>query len=96
MATYIALVNQTDQGIRNVKDIPQRNAAFMSMAEKMGIAVQGVYYTVGEYDIVVVMEGTDEAIAAALLKVGSIGNIRTQTMRAFSLEEIRKVIDRMP
>jgi uncharacterized protein with GYD domain len=96
MATYISLVNFTDQGIRTIKESPDRYAAFKSMAEKMGVSVKGVYYTVGQYDLVIVAEGTDEAVTAALLKVGSLGNARSQTLRAFSFDEMKKIIGNLP
>jgi len=96
MATYVTLANFTDQGIRSVKESPDRLAAFRAMADKLGITVKSVYYTVGNYDIVTVVEGSDEAVTAALLKLGSLGNVRTQTMRAFSPEEIKAVISKMP
>jgi uncharacterized protein with GYD domain len=96
MATFITLCNFTDQGIRNVKESPDRFAAFKAMGEKLGVAVKGVYWTVGHYDIVVVVEGSDEAVTAALLKVGSLGNIRTETLRAFSADEMKKVIGTVP
>jgi uncharacterized protein with GYD domain len=96
MATFIALVNFTDQGIRNVKDSPDRSDAFRSLAEKLGVTVKNVYWTVGHYDIVVVMEGSDEAVTAALLKVGSLGNVRTETLRAFSADEMKRIISKMP
>ena len=54
--------------------------------------MKGAYYTVGNYDIVIVTEGTDEAAMAALLKVSSLGNVRTQTLRGFSVDEIKKII----
>ena len=95
MATFISLVNFTDQGIRNVKDSPARYEAFRAMAEKLGAAVKSFYYTVGHYDLVVVLEGTDEAVTAALLKVGSLGNVRTQTLRGFSLEDMKKIIGKI-
>jgi uncharacterized protein with GYD domain len=91
MATFITLVNFTDQGIKNVKDSPARFDAFKTLAEKLGVSVKSVYWTVGHYDIVVVVEGSDEAVTAALLKVGSLGNIRTQTLRGFSAEEFKKI-----
>ena len=94
MATFISLVNFTDQGIRNVKESPDRFAAFKTMAEKRGASVQGIYYTVGEYDMIVVIEGTDEAATAAMLKVGSIGNVRSHTLRA--LDEMKKILGSMP
>jgi len=92
MATYVTLANFTDQGIRNVKDSPDRLDAFRAAAEKAGVTLKSVHYTVGSYDIIVVMEGADEAVTSALLKLGSLGNIRTQTMRAFSPEEIKGII----
>jgi len=92
MATFISLVNFTDQGIRSVKESPDRYAAFKATAEKSGVSVKGIYYTVGRYDLVLVGEGTDEAVTAALLKLGSQGNVRTETLRGFSLDEMRKII----
>lgn len=95
MATFIALVNFTDQGIRNVKDTVDRFSAFKSTTEKLGITVTSVYWTVGHYDLVLTIEGSDEAVTSALLKVGSFGNIRTQTLRAFSADEMKKIIGNM-
>ncbi len=96
MATFISLINFTDQGIRNVKDSPDRYEAFKALAEKVGGTVKGVYYTMGHYDMVVIVEGSDEAAMTAMLKVGSLGNVRTETLRGFSLEEMRKIIGKMP
>ena len=96
MATYVVLANFTDQGIRNVKDSPDRLGAFRAMAEKLGVTMKSVHYTVGAYDIVTVVEGSDEAVTSALLKLGSLGNIRTQTMRAFAPEEMKTIVDKMP
>jgi uncharacterized protein with GYD domain len=96
MATFISLLNFTDQGIRNVKDSPDRYEAFRAMAEKLGVMVKDLYYTVGHYDVVVVMEGSDEAVTTALLKVGSLGNVRTETLRGFSLDDAKKIIVKMP
>lgn len=96
MATYVTLANFTDQGIRTVKDSPDRLGAFRTMAEQLGITIKSVHYTVGAYDIVTVIEGPDEAVTSALLKLGALGNIRTQTMRAFSSEEIRAIINKTP
>jgi uncharacterized protein with GYD domain len=96
MATFITLMNFTDQGIRNVKDSPARYEAFRTVAEKLGVTVKSVYWTVGQYDVVLVMEGSDEAVTSALLKVGSLGNVRTQTLRGFSAEEMKRIISKMP
>ena len=95
MATFISLVNFTDQGIRNVKDSPDRLNAFRAMAEKMGVSVKSVYYTVGNYDIVLVAEGSEEAVTVALLKVGTHGNVRSQTLRGFSPDEMKQIIGNM-
>jgi uncharacterized protein with GYD domain len=96
MATFISLVNFTEQGIRHVKDSPDRYEAFRAMAEQLGVRVKDLYYTVGRYDIVAVMEGSDEAVTTALLKVGSLGNVRTETLRGFSLDDMKKMVGTMP
>lgn len=97
MATYISLLNFTDQGIRDVKDSPGRFEAFKAMAAELGITVKSVYWTVGQYDMVLTLEGPDtESAAAALMKTGSLGNVRSQTLRGFSEEEMRQIIGKMP
>jgi len=96
MATYISLINFTDQGIRSVKESPNRAEAFTGLATKLGLSVKSMYWTSGNYDLVVVTEGSDEAAMAALLSVGSLGNVRSQTLRAYSASEIKKVIGLMP
>lgn len=96
MATFITLLTFTDQGIRNVKESPGRVQAFKKMAESVGVSVKNVYYTLGTYDLVVVTEGDEEAAMATLLRAGSLGNVRSQTMRGFSVEEITKIMSRMP
>jgi uncharacterized protein with GYD domain len=92
MATFISLLNFTDQGIRNIKDSPDRYGAFRASAEKLGVTVKGFYYTVGRHDMVLIMEGTDEAVTAALLKAGSLGNVRSETLRGFSVDEAKRII----
>ena len=92
MATFISLLNFTDQGIRNIKDSPDRSGAFRASAEKLGVTVTGFYYTVGHHDLVVIMEGTDEAVTAALLKTASLGNVRSETLRGFSVDEAKRII----
>ena len=96
MATFISLVNFTDQGIRTIKESPERAMAFKAMAEKAGVQVKGLFYTVGNYDMVLIGEGSDEAVTAVLLKVGSLGNVRSQTLRGFSVEEMKKIINAIP
>jgi uncharacterized protein with GYD domain len=96
MSTFVSLLNFTDQGIKDVRESPRRYEAFRVMAEKLGVTVKSVYYTVGSYDLVVTLEGSDEAVTAALLKTGSLGNVRSQTLRGFSVEEMKKVVGMMP
>ena len=96
MATYITLMNFTDQGIRNIKESPDRLAAFRMMAEKLGLTIKSVHYTVGNYDMVTVTEGSDEACMSAALKLGSLGNVRTLTMRGYSPEEMKTILNKMP
>jgi uncharacterized protein with GYD domain len=92
MATFISLVNFTDQGIRSVRESPDRYTAFKATAEKLGVNIKAAFYTVGHFDAVFVAEGSDEAVTAALLKLGSLGNARTETLRAFSIDEMRKIV----
>ena len=96
MGTFIGLISLTDQGIRNVKDSPRRFEAFRAMAEKLGVTGKDVYYTLGPYDMLVIMEGPEEAVTAALLTVSSLGNVRSQTLRGFSLDDIKGIISAMP
>ena len=95
MPTFIILINLTDQGTQNVKESPQRFEAFKEMAEKKGLKVKDVYYTMGQYDMVVIMEGPEEAAMSSLLKVASLGNVQLQTMRGFSVDEMRGIISTM-
>ncbi len=96
MATFITLVNFTEQGIRNAKESPSRAAAFAQGAEKLGVTVKDVYWTVGHYDVVAVIEGPDdETITSVLLSLGSQGNVRTESLRAFSAEEMNGIIGKM-
>jgi uncharacterized protein with GYD domain len=95
MPTYVSLVHWTEQGIKNYKDTMKRLEDFTKLAESMGGRVREALYTVGEYDIVVVTEfPDDETATAGLLRVGSLGNIRTNTMRAFTADEMGGIISR--
>ena len=96
MATFISLLNFTDQGIRNVKESPNRAEAFTAMASKLGLTVKSIHWTTGSYDLVVVTEGNEEAGVAALLSAGTLGNVRSQTLRGYSAAEFKKIISLMP
>ena len=96
MASFVVLVNFTDQGIRNVKDTLVRAEAFKELARAAGVTVKDMYWTLGQYDIVAICDGPDDETAMALiLSVGSFGNVRTQTLRAFSAAEMGKVLGKM-
>ena len=95
MPTYVSLIHWTDQGIKNYKDTTSRAEDFIKLVENKGGRVRETLWTVGEYDLVTVTEfPDDETATAALLQVGSLGNIRTNTMRAFSAEEMGSIIRR--
>jgi uncharacterized protein with GYD domain len=89
MATFIVLMNWTEQGVKGVKETTGRYEAFKSASGGLGIDVKGIYWTVGAHDIVLTIEGSDQAVMTALLKLGAQGNVRTQTLRAFTLEEMK-------
>ena len=67
MPTFVSLVNLTDKGVQNIKESPQRVEAFKAMAEQAGIKIESVYYTQGQYDMVTIMEGPEEATMVAFL-----------------------------
>jgi uncharacterized protein with GYD domain len=92
MATYISLINFTDAGIKSIKDSPKRAQAFRDMAQTKGVKVLSIHWCLGRYDLVVIMEGEDEAIAAVGLTSGSLGNIRTETLRAMDQETFGRVL----
>jgi uncharacterized protein with GYD domain len=94
--TYIVLGQFTDQGIRNVKDSPKRAEAMRAMATRTGVTVKDVYWTLGQYDIVTVVDAPDDtAVTAMLLSKGSLGNVRTHCLRAFNVEEMGKILGKM-
>lgn len=97
MATFIVLASFTEQGIRGVKDSPKRAEAFKALAAKAGAKVKDIYWTLGHYDIVSIVEAPDAAAATSLsLAVGSLGNVRTETLTAFSAEEFGRILGKMP
>ena len=97
MATYIMLINYTDQGIRNIKDSPRRADAARQALSDMGGEMKELYMTMGGYDLVVVAEApSDDVMAKFALTVGSQGNVRTTTLKAFSEAEYRGIIESLP
>lgn len=96
MATFIVLASFTDQGIRNVKDTTKRADAFMELAKLLGATVKDVYWTLGQYDIAAVVDAPDDALVTALgLTLGKSGNVRTQTLRAFSRSDMEAILGKV-
>ena len=96
MATFIVLAGFTDQGIRNVKETINRAEAFKEMAKKSSITVRDLYWTLGQYDVMAVCEAPDDEAATAFsLSVSSRGNVRSQTLRAFSFDEMKMILGKM-
>ncbi len=97
MAKYISLVKYTAKGIENVKESPDRLDGFKQLCESMGAKVEGFYLTMGQYDLVVIVDApTPEAVSKIILATGSGGAVRTETLPAFSEEEYRKIISELP
>ncbi|WP_447983872.1 GYD domain-containing protein [Nitrospira sp. Nam74] len=93
MATYLIQINWTDQGIRNIKDSPKRLDAAKKTLKDLGGEVKGFYMTQGASDALLIVDvPTDEALANFVLKVGSAGNVRTSTVRAYAEDEYRRII----
>ncbi|MFN8007882.1 MAG: GYD domain-containing protein [Terriglobia bacterium] len=96
MTTYVLLLNFSEQGICKVKETAKRAEAFRKMADKVHARVKEVYWTLGSYDGVLILEAPDEATATSLaLSLGSLGFVRTQTLRAFSGKEVGRFLAKM-
>jgi uncharacterized protein with GYD domain len=93
MPTYVVLMNWTDQGVTSASQTVDRYEAANDDLAQHGVTIKDIYWTIGPYDIVAIVEaGDDETATAGLLRLGSQGNLRTCGMRAFSAEETRAVI----
>ncbi len=93
MATYITLLNYTDQGIKNMKGVPERALAARQALESMGGRLHAYRLTLGEYDAVVTIDAPDdEAYATFVLNIAAQGNLRTTTLKAFSEEESFRIL----
>ena len=96
MPTYVSLLNFTDQGVKSVKDTVKRSEAFKASAKKHGCTVKEIFWVHGHYDAVTIMEAPDDTSATALsMSVAKLGNIRTQTLRAFSAAELAKILEKV-
>lgn len=97
MATYISLCNLTDQGIRSIKDTTKRADAVKEAASKFGAKMPQLFWTQGQFDLVAIIEAPDDASATAFgLAIAAGGNVRMQTMRAFSKDEMTGILAKLP
>ena len=97
MPSYLSLINWTDQGIRNVKDSPQRYDAFKQAVQAAGGRVIFLYLTMGEHDLATVFEVPDDETATRLLlSVAALGSVRTTTLKAFTEDEFRRIVAALP
>lgn len=97
MASYVSLLQFTDQGIRSVKDTTKRAEAAKAMAAKVGVKVTDVLWTLGPYDLVLLGEAPDdETMTAYALGLAALGNVKTQTLRAFRAKEFAAILAKMP
>jgi uncharacterized protein with GYD domain len=95
MATYVSLVNFTEQGVRDIKATTERAEKFRAAAQKAGVDVKDVFWTMGAYDIVLIMDGPDDkAIAAVIVNLASLGNVKTQTLLAFNAAEMKEIVSK--
>ena len=93
MASYILLINFTEQGVHNISDSPNRAVAASALGKKMGVKVKEVYWCLGSYDGALVAEApNDETMTAYALRIASLGNVRTHTLRAFKAGEFKSIL----
>jgi uncharacterized protein with GYD domain len=91
--TYVTLANFTHQGIQNIKDTTKRADAFKTAAKAAGCTVKEIYWTQGHYDAVAILDAPDDAtVTAVLMSLGKLGNVRTQTLRAFTAAELAPIL----
>ncbi|GHO48768.1 GYD domain-containing protein [Ktedonospora formicarum] len=96
MPTYIVLTKWTDQGAKNAKDAVQRMHQFRSDLEHRGCKLRSCHWTQGQYDSITIVEAPDEQTGmAALLALGSLGNVHTETLRAYNETEMEAIIQKM-
>jgi uncharacterized protein with GYD domain len=97
MPTYIGLIKLTDQGIRNVKETTKRAKSFREVAEKAGVKAREILWTMGRYDLVLVIDApNDETMCRMTLALGMMGNAKTETLKAFSAQEMDQILKGLP
>jgi len=96
MFTYVGLVSFTDKGLQGVKDTTKRAAAAKEAGKKFGVNMREIFWTMGEYDLVCILEAEDEqALAAFNLALAMQGNVRSQSLRAYTAGEMDKILSKL-
>ena len=96
MATYILLANYTEQGLKGIKDTGQAHRERQGAGQEGGLTMKESYWTLGTYDVVAVFEAPDdESMTAFSLSVAKLGNVKTQTLRAFSAKDMGGIVAKM-
>ncbi len=96
MATFITNIKFSQQGIKDISHTTKRAAIFKAEAKKLGVKVKDIYWTLGEYDGLLILEAPDdEAASAAMLHLGAMGNVHTTTFRAFTAAEMDKIVSKV-
>ena len=93
MSAYMLLCNFTEQGVRTIKEVPQRRAAARELGKKLGVDIKAGYLAIGTYDLIIHTEAKDdEAMAKFLLSLAALGNVRTNTIKVFPEADVDKII----
>ena len=96
MAQYVVLASFTEQGIRAIKDTGKRAKAFRDLAKSLGVTVKDIFWTLGTHDVVLTLEApSDEIVASLMLKVGALGNMKSQTLRAFTESQMDAILSKI-
>jgi uncharacterized protein with GYD domain len=96
MVAYVVLANFTDQGVRNAKESLKRAEAFKELAKTFGVTVREIVWTQGRYDVVTIVDAPDEpSFMSMTLSLAALGNVRTESLRAFSQAEMTKIVGNM-
>jgi uncharacterized protein with GYD domain len=96
MPTYVTLIHYTEQGVKTFKELSQRIEETKRAGEEFGAKLISYYLTMGQYDAIAISEAPDDrTIAKLALAAGARGNVRTETMRAFSEDEARAIADEL-
>ncbi len=97
MATFVSLVNFTEEGARHIRQTTERAKGLVKAADNLGIKIKDIYWTMGPFDAVFTAEAPDdETMTAFAMSMASLGNIRTQTLRAFSAAEMNRIVAKLP